>query len=367
MGRVRQALQQLCRLGMRAAFLSSSDGLLIDAVTCPDERLDLDRIVASVTSEMQSGKWASDPLRPPRSVVVQLEGGAALVIRPAGEDVVGAVLATNEAALGRIRLELQRLMPEVAAAGSGEPLDLLTFISDALGSGTSEPTRPQPAAVEPPRQELREIAVPVQLDGPSGPAPGPVPEPIVAAPGSVGVVPRNDAILEPHLPAEPALTAAEPPRPVPASAPQQSGPSDERLVESPHEPDPGWQPRQRLILEGVGLSITGQAATATVDLAYGTRRYTGKVVARDSREQRRVLIAEATARAVTAVLPNGYGVSLVGINPTLPDEEVLVAKVFLLTPNSEETLFGVAPLDDEFRAAAKAVLSAVNRRIAPLL
>ena len=367
MGRVRQALQQLCRLGMRAALLSSRDGLLIDAVTCPDERLDLDRIVASVTTIVLSDHQAADPLRPPRSVVVELEGGAALVIRPAGEDVIGAVLATSVASLDRIRLELQRLMPEVAAAGSGEPLDLLTFISDALGGGTSEPPHPQTVAVESPRPELAEIAVPVQLDGPSGPAPGPVPKPIVAAPGSVGVVPPNDAILEPHLPAEPALTAAEPPRPVSASPPQQPASSVERLEESPQEPDPGWQPHQRLILEGVGLSITGQVATATVDLAYGTRRYTGKVVARDSREQRRILIAEATARAVTAVLPNGYGISLVSINPMLPDEEVLVARVFFLTPNSEETLFGVAPLDDEFRAAAKAVLSAVNRRIGPLL
>lgn len=343
MGRVREALQQFCKLGMKAAFLCSRDGLLIDAVTCPNERLDLDRIVAGVAAAMVSSKAASDPmLHTPRSVVMELEG-AAMVVRPAGEDVIGAVLATDDAALERIRRELVRLLPELTAAGSGEPLDLMMFISDALGAG--QPAQPQPAAGKPPGRHPHEVDVPLQRDGPLREA---------AEQGSETVAPAHADMLEPGRSAS-------------GASAEQSTMMREQRGAPPQELDPTWPPRERLILEGVGLNITGQVATVVVDLSYGTRKQTEKVVARDSKEGRRVLIAEAAARAVTAFLPNGYGVVLKSINATPPDGDALLAKIVFLTPSGEETLMGVAPLDDELRAAAKAVLSALNRRISRLL
>lgn len=138
---------------------------------------------------------------------------------------------------------------------------------------------------------------------------------------------------------------------------------------TPAEPAGSARGSERVRLQGAGLDVSGLVATATVKLAFGDREVIGKSIGRNVQERRLLLAAEAAARAVTEFLPTGHGVMVQSIQP-VPTEvgKALWTVVLLLTPHGEETLLGIAPLDEMvFEAAGKAVLSAVNRRIAPFL
>jgi hypothetical protein len=122
-------------------------------------------------------------------------------------------------------------------------------------------------------------------------------------------------------------------------------------------------------MKGASLDVSGMVATATVKLVYGEREVIGKAVGRNAQERRLLLAGEAAAHAITELLPQGYGIVVHDIQPA-PDEvgKALWAVVLFLTPTSEESLLGIAPIDEMvFEAATKAVLNAVNRRVAPLL
>lgn len=308
MGHIREALEDLYRVGMRAAFLCTKDGFVIDGVTSPSERIDLDYVVAGVTSALQSTRFATDQLlRTVRSLVVELEDGTALLVRPAGDDVIGGVLARNAPALDAIRLTLHDRTPvDSMNAQSGEPVELLAFINYALEAGSRmahaifpAPDRGRPAGKD----------------------------------GATEAASRSDR--------------------VPAAVP---------LVPGAHSETGG-----RLVLEGLDLNVSGLVATASVHLAYGLHKRSGKVVAVHEEEQRRALVAKATALAVTGFLPAGYAINVKSIKPTSPEAEGLLATVLFLSPGGEELLLGVATIDDDLRAAAKAVLSAVNRRVGLLV
>lgn len=125
----------------------------------------------------------------------------------------------------------------------------------------------------------------------------------------------------------------------------------------------------RIRLKGASLDVSGLVATATVKMALGDREVVGRAVGRNAQERRLFLAAEAAARAITEFLPPGYGVVVHDIQQAPPEVgKALWAVVLFLTPAGEESLLGIAPIDDMvFEAAGKAVLNAVNRRIAPLL
>lgn len=122
---------------------------------------------------------------------------------------------------------------------------------------------------------------------------------------------------------------------------------------------------RRLILKGVEVELSGAVATALVTLTWQDRQVVGKTVGRNVEGQQIALAAEATVRAVTEFLPSGYGVVLEHVKPVQDEVDlVLWAKVLLFTPDGEQSLLGIARTDSNApQAAAKAVLSAVNRRV----
>lgn len=246
-----------------------------------------------------------------------------------------------------------------------------------------EPSVPQaavPAAVEPHppvAAEPREVSEPVS-------PPSPVPEPALEGDEVQHV--RHPAEEEPAAPVyelppepepmpafEPEPTAQEAPPDMPAAsaASKQPAPTpaEEGALPAGAMPVPTPDGNGRIRFKGASLDVSGQVATATVKLMLGDREVIGRAVGRNAQERRLFLAAEAAARAVTEFLPPGYGVVVHDIQPAPPDVgKALWAAVLFLTPTAEESLLGIAPIEDMvFEAAGKAVLNAVNRRVGLLL
>jgi predicted regulator of Ras-like GTPase activity (Roadblock/LC7/MglB family) len=127
--------------------------------------------------------------------------------------------------------------------------------------------------------------------------------------------------------------------------------------------------RGRVALKSVQASAVGNVATVRVSLGLGRRDAAAKTVGRDLPGQRAVLAGEATIRAMLDLLPPGHAVELTHLQATTPSREALWALTRFLSPDAEQSLFGIAPVQsgDEAMAAAKAILNAVNRRIEILL
>lgn len=129
---------------------------------------------------------------------------------------------------------------------------------------------------------------------------------------------------------------------------------------------------KRAVLSSLWLDLSGMVATAYVQLTFGEHRAAARSVGRNAGERRFFLVGEATARAVTDLLPAGYGAVIHEVRSLPPGASNqrgrVLAGVLFLSPYSEQLLFGVAPADgDPPLAAARATLGAVNRRIEPLL
>jgi predicted regulator of Ras-like GTPase activity (Roadblock/LC7/MglB family) len=125
----------------------------------------------------------------------------------------------------------------------------------------------------------------------------------------------------------------------------------------------------RIALKWVQADAVGSVVTVRVSLGLGPHDATAKTVGRDTPEQRAILAGEATIRAMLELLPAGYAVELTHLQATSPSREALWALTRFLSPDSEQSLFGIAPVKDgdEAKSAAKAILNAVNRRIEVLL
>lgn len=125
----------------------------------------------------------------------------------------------------------------------------------------------------------------------------------------------------------------------------------------------------RIALKAVQVDAVGNVATVRVHLGLGAHEAAAKTVGRDLPEQRAVLAGEATIRALLELLPTGHAVELIHLQSTTPAREALWALTRFLSPDSEQSLFGIAPVQegDEAMSAAKAILNAVNRRIEILL
>ena len=123
--------------------------------------------------------------------------------------------------------------------------------------------------------------------------------------------------------------------------------------------------RERIVLETVQMNLCGQVATAVVRLREGTRRVSSRSVDRNVEAKRPYLLGEAAARALTELLPLGYGVILADIHPISTEVgDAVVAAITLLTPDGEQALMGVARTETGMaEAAVRAVLNAVNRRL----
>lgn len=151
-----------------------------------------------------------------------------------------------------------------------------------------------------------------------------------------------------------------------------AAPVAERAVRPSAAPQPAPEPEgaspelaRRLVLRKAELETAGFTASATVELSFGSRHAVGKAVGRNIPDQYLALAAEATIRAVIEFLPTGYGIVLENIQPVSSATEVAVwANVIFITPTEEQLLPGIARLDGQpALAAAKTILSAVNRRL----
>ncbi len=248
-----------------------------------------------------------------------------------------------------------------------------------------EPSVPQAAVPAAAQAHMPVTAEPPEFSEPVSSPPPPAPEPSV--PGSDQAHYARPAVEEEsagpvyELPPEPEpLPASEPEPPVveaPAPMPAASTGSEQPAAALAEEtaPPTGAMPvptpdgSGRIRFKGASLDVSGQVATATVKLILGDREVVGRAVGRNAQERRLFLAAEAAARAVTEFLPPGYGVVVHDIQPAPPDVgKALWAAVLFLTPTAEESLLGIAPIEDMvFEAAGKAVLNAVNRRVGLLL
>lgn len=124
----------------------------------------------------------------------------------------------------------------------------------------------------------------------------------------------------------------------------------------------------RLAIDSVTVSSAGSEATVTVSLAAGDEKLhhtaTGYAIGRNILR----LVAEATAGAVGKSLAPGYGVVLdeVVSYAVTEDQQVVTASVVFVTPKEslEQVGSAVVRRGDPYRAAAAAVLNAVNRMLA---
>jgi hypothetical protein len=123
--------------------------------------------------------------------------------------------------------------------------------------------------------------------------------------------------------------------------------------------------QERIVLESVGLNISGQVATAMVRLRERGRTVAGRAVGRNVEPQRLGLLGDAATRVLTELLPLGYGVLVADVRAVATEAgEAVVAAVTLLTPEGEATLLGVARAEGGVaEGTVRAVLDAVNRRL----
>lgn len=242
---------------------------------------------------------------------------------------------------------------EVASAGADAPATPIQV----------EPQVPQAAIPAP--QAFRADVEPEMPEIPETPPPQAPPEPGPVASGA------NDLHIMPPLQEEPEPQVYElPAEPMPLEeAPAAPPPPEEAPPVAAAMPVPAPDGAGRIRFKGASLDVSGMVATATVKLVLGDREVVGRAVGRNAQERRLFLAAEAAARAVTEFLPQGYGVVIHDIQPAPPEVgKALWAAVLFLTPNGEESLLGIAPIDDmAFEAAGKAVLNAVNRRVGLVL
>ncbi len=129
---------------------------------------------------------------------------------------------------------------------------------------------------------------------------------------------------------------------------------------------------RRVVLKALRLDLSGLVATAIVELRHGERHTLARSVGRNVEDRRLFLVGEATARAVTDLLPQGYGVVLHDIQVIQPGLSELgrgvLSSVWFLAPDNEQICLGVSAAGEDARlATARSVLSAVNRRIESLL
>lgn len=127
--------------------------------------------------------------------------------------------------------------------------------------------------------------------------------------------------------------------------------------------------QSRIALGAVDRSVVGNVITVRVGLRLGTQEAAAKAVGRDTPGQQAVLAGDATIRAMLELLPPGHAVELTHVQATTSTREALWVLTRFLSPDGEQSLFGIAPVQegDEATSAAKAILNAVNRRVEMLL
>lgn len=305
------AQERLSNLGVRTAFVATWDGLLIDSVVCDDEPIELDALAANAAATLQMSHAA--PRGRVDGVTAEFEGGSTIIVDPVGDNSLVAFVTKPSTDFAQVRQEL-RTMAQVNVDGGAAPV----VTRSGQKAPIATPTASMPMAQREP-------------------------------------APRHTASVPQQGQSASHATRTE----SPASA----------LVQEIVRRTPAGS---RVILKGVTLDTAGFAATATVELVLNGKKVIGKAVARNDSAQYLFVAADATVRAIIALLPVGYGVVLEHITPVASEVDQSIravsVKVLFLTPAGEQTLLGIAKIaGDEPIAAAKTVLSAVNTSIESLI
>lgn len=152
MQRVNDILKDLKgRAGAEAAFLTSSDGLLLGAVQ--DRGIDLEPLAAYAASTMMTSESMGESVNSgiPESVIVTYQDKA-VVMSPIGP--VVAILLGSSGQLGNLRLQMKRAIVDLSAALKDE-LDLRTGSEKAVMPELKVPILEEPALEE----SFEEIAI----------------------------------------------------------------------------------------------------------------------------------------------------------------------------------------------------------------
>lgn len=325
-----KALERLAEHGIRNFLLASGDGLLIDAVTA-SKTLDLDEVAAHAATALNSIRNKTDDLTLGRmkGVVVEFSSGESVLLDPMGHDAMAVYLAESPDGLAQLARELPHIA-DVAKAG-------YEFLK-AEAPLKAAPQRTSPRAA--PASNGSESAV-KHVSSENGFIP-------------TAHVPAPDVAAYEAVEAQDTVAVREP-------VAAHKGAVSHQTVQAREAPAAS----RRVILRRADLETAGFTATAIVELVLGDRHSVGRAVGRNVPDQYLSLAAEATIRAVTEFLPTGYAVVLQNIQPVSSATEVAVwANIMFISPKDEQLLPGIARLESQpTLAAAKTVLSAINRRL----
>ncbi len=318
-----EAQERLQHLGVRTALVATWDGLLIDSVICDDEPVELEALAANAAAALQMSHTNGAARGRVEGILAEFDSGSAVIVDPVGDNSLVAFVTRQTSDVAQLRKDLRSLAHRPLEVDAARPADF------GIREAVETPVTPAPA--RPPAPAHRQVS----------PAAA---QPSRAAP--------------PHpVPVRVDRTPAQAPRPATATV--------REIVRS-------TPAGRRVILKQASLDAAGFAATATVELSYDGEKIVGKAVARNDSTQYLYVAAEAAVRAVSALLPPGYGIVLEHVTPVASEADKTIkaisVKVLFLTPAGEQTLLGIAKIvGDEPVAAAKTVLSAVNASLEALL
>jgi GGDEF domain-containing protein len=271
--------------------------------------------------------------------------------------IISAEIALRQAGMHRVATDTGSSGERPVAAA--EPLAAFGTEQPQLADTVPEDRQPAPAEVPPAPAAIAAVPPNEPIAPPPAEAPlEPVDEPATFAPLEEEAVSAQAPRAEGD--AEPIAAALEVPAPAPTEAPDTGQPA---LA-------PPADLSQRVTFVRCSVADAGLAATVEVEVNYGGRTAVGKVVGRKTPERLPYLIGEATGRALTELLPRGFGVVLQDLHQVEQgDTQALWATVMLVSPDGEEKLLGIAPgrAEDGHEAPARAVLNAINRRLALIL
>lgn len=125
----------------------------------------------------------------------------------------------------------------------------------------------------------------------------------------------------------------------------------------------GAAARSRVRLEGAScVAVDERSRRAEVTLEWTGERFTATMVGEPGLAMELRLVAEAALQAVHRLRPETQDIRLVGVKPTRAfDADLMVASLYRPGPPAQRLVGAVLVGDDHHRAAATAVLGALNR------
>lgn len=139
---------------------------------------------------------------------------------------------------------------------------------------------------------------------------------------------------------------------------------DRRVVSVAQLRDDAIGKPPRPVLESVQVKLRGEAAEAEVELSVNGARFVGRATGPSARMQRLRTVAAATLEAVQASLGGTVRFSLDELGVVrIGSDDAVVVTVLVHTGSGDELTVGASYVwRDDGESAARAALSAVNRR-----